>query len=121
MRRRRYIRTSRRTSPTEIRLENIGPVTKPVEFVRPELHHRHALVPMFAARIGPADAVALQVRELSLNRIGIELPRLVEQGRRHSPEAVRRHLFRPEAEGAKGGVDGIFGHGPSRRTERRET
>src|SRR3546814_6316479 len=88
-----------------------------IEMVGPKLHHSDALVPIFAACVGPTDAIALYVRELTFDRIGIILPGLVEQGRRHRPEAVRRHLLGPEAEGAQGGVDGIFGHRPSRSEE----
>src|SRR3546814_100553 len=86
-----------------------------IEMVGPKLHHSDALVPIFAACVGPTDAIALYVRELTFDRIGIILPGLVEQGRRHRPEAVRRHLLGPEAEGAQGGVDGIFGRSEERR------
>src|SRR3546814_4815147 len=74
-------------------LEQLGSVAQAVELVRPELHHRNPLVPIFAARIGPAHAVAPDMGELALDRVGMEPPALIEQGRRHRPETMGGHLL----------------------------
>src|SRR3546814_20016662 len=67
---------------SEVWLEQLGSVAQAVELVRPELHHRNQLVPIFTARIGPAHAVALELGELALDRVWLEPPALLDPGRR---------------------------------------
>ena len=48
---------------------------------------------MLAACISAANIVALDVRELAFDRVGVPLARLIEQRARHCAEAVRGHLL----------------------------
>lgn len=41
--------------PAKVRLKQVRTATQAVEFVGPPLHHRHALVPVLAARVGPPN------------------------------------------------------------------
>lgn len=63
-----------------------------VEIVRPILHHADPLVPMFAARISAANCVALDMRELAFDRVGVPLTRLIEKGARHRAETMSGHF-----------------------------
>src|SRR3546814_11454438 len=69
-----------------------------IEFIRPELHHLDALVPIFASGIGATHRVAFRVSELPFDRIGIPAPHFVEQGARHRAKAMHGHFILRVAE-----------------------
>ena len=48
------------------------------------------------------------MRELPLDRVGVPFAPLVEKGRGHRPEAMRRHLVARVAEASQALVHGIF-------------
>lgn len=70
--------------------------------------------------VSSAHTIRFHVGELTLDRIRMETPGLIEQGRGHRAEAMSRHFLLSKAQRAQGGVDRILGHRPLVGAERGE-
>src|SRR3546814_15695066 len=62
------------------------PLPQPFQIIRPELHHANALAPMLAPKIGAPNIIALHMRELTPDCIGMPFPAFIEQAAGHRPE-----------------------------------
>src|SRR5208337_157311 len=82
-------------------------------FVRPPRHHPDSLVPEVSASVGAADAVGVDMRQLTLDRIRVPKAAFVQNGRGGRTEAVRRHLVLFEAEPSKRRIDCVLAHATS--------
>ena len=91
-------RLDRRCSTTasglsEVWPDNLCPIAQFVEIVGPMLHHAHAFVPIFSARVDSACRIRIEVSKLPLDRIGVPQTRLVEESGGCRTESMRRHLL----------------------------
>ncbi len=57
----------------ELRAEDFRAIAELVEMISPVLHHAHALIPIFAARIGAAPHRRVEVGELLLYGVGVQM------------------------------------------------
>src|SRR3546814_972269 len=78
--------------------KNISTSAKGIEAVAPPLRHLHALLPLLPAMVRRPHLVGISVGQCALYGIGRPFARLVEQGRGHRPEAMRRHLVGSRSE-----------------------
>src|SRR3546814_11797897 len=100
--------------------KNISTSAKGIEAVAPPLRHLHALLPMLPAMVRRPHLVGISVGQCALYGIGRPFARLVEQGRGHRPEAMRRHLVGSVTQPPHRPVDRVFAHRAGPRTNRGE-
>src|SRR3546814_20576021 len=67
---------------------------------------------MFTTQISSSNIIALHMRQLAFDGIGMPLAALVEKAAGHHQEPVPRHLCLVRAEPAMGGADGLLRDGP---------
>jgi hypothetical protein len=79
--------------PSKFAIENLRAITQEIEMIGPMLHHADALVPIFSARVSAADGIAIAMRQLTLDGVGMPQSHLVEQSRGHRPEPVAGHFM----------------------------
>lgn len=82
-------------STPERRLRPRDGLTEPVYFIGPILHHPYPFIPIFTARIGSSNSIALDMSELAFDGIGMKLAALVWKRRCQRPvNASRRWSLR---------------------------
>src|SRR3546814_8528282 len=96
------------------------PLPQPFQIIRPELHHANALAPMLAPKIGAPNIIALHMRELTLNCIGLPFPAFIEQAAGHRPEPVAGPLCPVIAKPTPRGINGVVRDRPIVRPHARE-
>lgn len=67
---------------------------------------------MVAARVGAADVIGLGMAKLALDRVGVPVTLLIQQGARHGAETVGGHRGAVETHSPQREVDRVFAHGP---------
>jgi hypothetical protein len=90
--------------------DDFRPGLKLVEVIRPLLYHLAPLGKMRRAVVGAPGRIAHGVGKLMLNVIGAYPQHFIEDGSRHSAEAVPAHLFLPDAHAPHGGENRVIAH-----------
>jgi hypothetical protein len=72
--------------------QDFTPLAKPVEIIRPRLHHQHALGPKFSVvGVSSTDGVGFLAGELALYGIRVPTAHFVQPRGRHSSKAMNAH------------------------------
>ena len=100
--------------------DDLPAFAQPVVVIGEPLQHFRPLGHALAAVVSTPDLVRVEVRELPLNRVGMESVRCIEHGAGGAAETVRGVLIAAVAEGLQGAAQGVFADRARRYADRRE-
>jgi hypothetical protein len=101
---------NRKASPIRAGKPRQRPSPHFVAAVRPPRHHADTLFPEVGPGVCSAHAVVIDVRELTLDGIGVPKAAFIEYRRSGRAEPVSGHFFLFEAQPPQGGIDRVFAH-----------